>query len=457
VPGGLELTTVAAIANLIADGVGANCVRIPLADQTVLSNGAAVNPRFMSGAFDGNAMDVLDLAVGALTSRGLMVILNSHASVPGWVGSNEERPQGLWHHANVSVADWVSALTLLAGRYASNDLVVGLDLRNEIHDQDGLTITWGESDDVRSDWLAAASLAERSIALVNPDVLIIVSGLCRGYDLRAMVNRLGPAAALQRRRLVYSTHVYVFSWWWTRIDMSFVLEMAIGCLALNLVLVVLALLHWWHELPVMTAMLGYSSNKLATYPLVVVPAASFLPFACIWIFVALGKAQVARSTGCETIAAEAEPWLIAGIVLLALSGLALGWAVATECSFWMDMLLCTLCWACLACVAVIALCCVSDTYWMVCNELSRWRLDARVVPVWVGEFGTAVGDVSWRWGFLTRFLLEHDLDFAYWALNGRMWQDGRGWGEESFGLLDETYSFIKNPVFTGRLFGRQMT
>ncbi|MBV5276739.1 cellulase family glycosylhydrolase, partial [bacterium] len=112
VPGGLELTTVAAIANLIADGVGANCVRIPLADQTVLSNGAAVNPRFMSGAFDGNAMDVLDLAVGALTSRGLMVILNSHASVPGWVGSNEERPQGLWHHANVSVADWVSALTL---------------------------------------------------------------------------------------------------------------------------------------------------------------------------------------------------------------------------------------------------------------------------------------------------------------------------------------------------------
>ena len=459
VPGGLELTSAAAIANLIADGVGANCVRIPLADQTVLSSDPVVNPRFLSGALSGNAMDVLDVVVEALTSRGLMVILNSHASVPGWVGSNEERPQGLWYYANVSVTDWVSALTLLARRYASNDLVVGIDLRNEIHDQDGITITWGKSDDVQSDWLAAASLAERSIALANPDVLIIVSGLCRGYDLRAMVDRPGPAAALQRRRLVYSTHVYVFSWWWTHIDVAFVLEMALGCLVLNLVLVVLTLLHWWNELPVVTTMLGYSSKKyeLTAYdPMIVVPVASFLPFACIWIVVALEKASMARSVGCETIAAETEPWLIAGIVLLTLSVLALGWAVAIECWFWMDVFLCALCWACLACVAVIALCCVSDTYWMVCNELSRWKIDERVVPVWVGEFGTAVGDVSKRWEFLTRFLLEYDLDFAYWALNGRMWQDGRGWGEESFGLLDKTYSFIKNPVFTARLFGQKM-
>ena len=45
-----------------------------------------------------------------------------------------------------------------------------------------------------------------------------------------------------------------------------------------------------------------------------------------------------------------------------------------------------------------------------------WRLDGRSVPVWVGEVGTAPGDVppSWRvvWGYVT----DHGLDFAYWAV-----------------------------------------
>ena len=451
VPGGLELTSAGAIANLIADGVGANCVRVPLADQTVLLNSVVESVSGRSGA-PLRAMEVLDSVVEALTSRGLMVILNSHTSIPGWVGSNEARPQGLWHHANVSTADWASGLALLAARYASNALVVGIDLRNEIHDQDGVTITWGESEDVQTDWLAAASLAERSIAAANPNVLIIVSGLCRGYDLRAMVARPGPAAALQRGRLVYSTHVYVFSWWWTRVDTALVLNVAAVCLVVYWVVAALVLMHWWDELPVVTTLLGYGSAKYYVYDSVVtVPVASFLPFACLWLWISLEKARLARAVGCATIAAEAEPWLIAGAVLLTLSALALLWALAFD-GFWRDGLLCVLGWTCAACVAVIALCCVSGTYWMVCNELGRWRLDARAVPVWVGEFGTAVGDVSRSWGFLVRFLRDHDLDFAYWALNGRVWQ-ADGWGKEGFGLLDETYSVVKDPVFTKRLFG----
>jgi hypothetical protein len=451
VPGGLELTSATAIADLIANGVGANCVRIPLSDHTVLYN-SAVEGRFVLPGAPVRALEVLDSVVSALTSRNLMVILNSHTSVPGWVGSNEAQPQGLWHYGNLSTADWASALALVAGRYASNALVVGIDLRNEIHDQDGVTITWGESEDVQSDWLAAASMADSAIAAVNPNVLIIVSGLCRGYDLRAMVDRPGPAAALQRGRLVYSTHVYVFSWWWRYVETTLVLEVTAGCLVCIVVLITLVLMHWWDELPVATTLLGKSQRTPAYDQLVAVPVASFLPFACGWLWIALEKASLARTVGCATVAAEAEPWMIAGAVLLGLSALALGWVVCMDgCSFWLDGLLCALGWACLMCVAVIVLCCVADTYWMVCNELGRWRLDARAVPVWVGEFGTVMGDASKPWGLLVRFLQEHDLDFAYWALNGRMWRDG-GWVNEGFGLLDETYSAVRDPAFAGRLF-----
>ena len=237
--------------------------------------------------------------------------------------------------------------------------------------------------------------------------------------------------------------------------MPHVLEVAIGCLVPIVVLVTLVLMHWWNKLSVVTTLLGCCrAHRTPAYDqLVAVPVASFLPFACGWIWIALEKARLARTVGCATVAAEADPWLIVGAVLLGLSALALAWTVCMDgCSFWLDGLLCALGWVCLACVAVIVLCCVADTYWMVCNELGRWRLEGRTVPVWVGEFGTAVGDASKPWGLLIRFLREHDLDFAYWALNGRMWRDGR-WEREGFGLLDETYSVVRDPAFTAYLFG----
>jgi hypothetical protein len=228
-------------------------------------------------------------------------------------------------------------------------------------------------------------------------------------------------------------------------------------LGLWVVVGVLVLRYAWDELPVVTTLLGCKSVKRKLEeeydPLIAVPVSSFVPFACLWIWVALEKARLARDVGCSTLAAEVEPWTISGGVLLVLSGLALLWAVGLyRVKYWPDWLLCILGWICLTCVAVIVMCSVSDTYWMVSNELGRWRLEGRTVPVWVGEFGTGVGDTSTYWGFLLRVLRDNELDFAYWALNGRMWQEGRGWGSEGFGLLNEAYSAVKDQVFTKRLF-----
>ena len=77
-----------------------------------------------------------------------------------------------------------------------------------------MVITWGASDDSDRDWLAAATRAEAAVAAANPGMLIIVTALCWGLDLRPLVARPGPEAALKRRKLVFTTHLYEFSFWW---------------------------------------------------------------------------------------------------------------------------------------------------------------------------------------------------------------------------------------------------
>ena len=461
VPGGLEVTSTDAIADLIVSRVGANCVRLPLSDKTVLRN-PIVDPAFAPAYPNATALEVLDAVIRSLTSRGLMVILNSHTTQPGWIGSNETQ-QGLWHGHGLRTVDWAQALATLAARYANNPLVVGFDLRNEIHNQEGITITWGESNDADSDWLAAATLADRAITHANPDALIIVSGLCRSYDLRKMVHKPGPKAALNRRKLVYTTHVYTFSWWWTYMEPYPVPEVALVLFLSSLI--ALAVAFRCRDISRYDALSQYDSEDTESKPAtkktttpcptmdektVLAFAGAFTPFACVWIAIACIKAEFAYSTGCDTIAAETEPWITAGAIVLVPSMMALALCCITKGNGHM-LLIGFLFWTCLACLAVCILCCVAPTYWMVQEELRRWCLDERTIPVWVGEFGAPVDSDSSAWRHLTRMLRDNDLDFAYWALNGRKWNKA-GWQPESFGLLDESYARIQNESFTQRVF-----
>eukprot|EP00811_Abedinium_folium_P034007 NODE_6927_length_1625_cov_3.707610.p1 GENE.NODE_6927_length_1625_cov_3.707610~~NODE_6927_length_1625_cov_3.707610.p1 ORF type:complete len:399 (-),score=78.16 NODE_6927_length_1625_cov_3.707610:228-1424(-) len=72
-------------------------------------------------------------------------------------------------------------------------------------------------------------------------------------------------------------------------------------------------------------------------------------------------------------------------------------------------------------------------------------------PLWLGEFGTngpgvtdnwwmELGEASW-WAAVTRLTREHQLHFAYWALNG----DKRPGEEETFGILRQDYATIRQP------------
>ena len=212
VVGGLELRSVSELTNSIKS-TGANCVRIPYSIEMVKYN-PVVPAHAIAGISQADlcnatarALDVMDCVVRHLQARGILIILNNHNSWGTWVGANAEKhDQGLWDLPGYSVEDWIQSLEALARRYR----VAGFDLRNEIHDQDGKRITWGESQDLRTDWLAASTAAYERIRSIDPEPLAIVGGLCWNTDLRAMAKRVGPLRAFNDKKLVYTVHVYTF-------------------------------------------------------------------------------------------------------------------------------------------------------------------------------------------------------------------------------------------------------
>eukprot|EP00931_Biecheleriopsis_adriatica_P066297 TRINITY_DN40691_c0_g1_i1.p1 TRINITY_DN40691_c0_g1~~TRINITY_DN40691_c0_g1_i1.p1 ORF type:complete len:625 (+),score=139.84 TRINITY_DN40691_c0_g1_i1:72-1946(+) len=60
-------------------------------------------------------------------------------------------------------------------------------------------------------------------------------------------------------------------------------------------------------------------------------------------------------------------------------------------------------------------------------------------PVWLSEFGTDVRDNYWI--FITRYLKENHLDFAYWSING----EKRTNESETYGLLGDDNMELRDP------------
>ena len=148
VVGGLELRSIAYLADKFKS-TGANCARIPFSVEMAKYN-PPVLPSSVAGiapsdgcASTARAFDVMDCVVRHLQQRGILLIFNCHNSYGTWVGANDQKyNQGLWNLPGFTTEDWVQSLETFARRYK----ITGIDLRNEIHDQDGVRITWEETE-----------------------------------------------------------------------------------------------------------------------------------------------------------------------------------------------------------------------------------------------------------------------------------------------------------------------
>ena len=209
VVGGLDTAKLADIVQTIKS-MGFNSVRLPFANlmlhqasfdaQTVKANPelAGLKP-----------IEVYDRVVEALTSAGLLVLLNNHTTHPMWCCNLDS--DGLWYTSDYSEQQWIDDWVMMVKRYRHNPRVIAADLRNEVRPKtlvggipDPAFPTWAGA---TNDWRAAAERAGARVLEAHPDILVVVEGV--NYP-RTHLQGVGadPIRLPLPNRLVYAAHNY---------------------------------------------------------------------------------------------------------------------------------------------------------------------------------------------------------------------------------------------------------
>jgi hypothetical protein len=107
---------------------------------------------------------------------------------------------------------------------------------------------------------------------------------------------------------------------------------------------------------------------------------------------------------------------------------------------------------CNACLGVVqaGLSVFYQTYAAVVWDLLRWQ--SRNIPVFVGEFGTVVGDTSAAWGWLLTYIA--DMHYAYWPLNGCS-KPFETFRNDTYGILDCDWETVRNRTWTRSIFPQE--
>ena len=220
VVGGLNHQPLRRIAEQIA-AMGFNCVRLPYSVQIVIENPVVnvsdvLHNRDLHGK---RALQVLDRTIAELSKHGIMTILSNHNSEGKWC-CKIEYEDGIWATDRYPFDDWIKSMTDLALRYRHDKFVVGMDIRNEIHDWKGKRfITYGKVGATPStDYKLAIEAAGKALHEANPDWLLIVGGMCFNFDLTMMDPSMGRGGVLPTlpdySKLVWTAHFYPMSMWW---------------------------------------------------------------------------------------------------------------------------------------------------------------------------------------------------------------------------------------------------
>ena len=211
VPGGLDTQHRSAIAETIKR-LGFNSVRLPYADELVIKNPiieadlVRANPD-LAGL---SALDVFTAVVTALTDAGIAVIINNHITAATWCCGANPCDAG-WANDHLGPLcrirqtedEWIEHWETIMEPLLENELVIGVDLRNEVRGLWG-TMPWEK-------WARAAERGGNRLLKMKSDWLIIVEGTESSNDLSGVKKR--PVKLEVDDRLVYSAHVYGWSGW----------------------------------------------------------------------------------------------------------------------------------------------------------------------------------------------------------------------------------------------------
>ncbi|KAL5747583.1 hypothetical protein ACOSP7_024592 [Xanthoceras sorbifolium] len=138
-----------------------------------------------------------EAVVDELGRQGLMVVLDNHVSNPKWCCADNDG-NGFFGDTDFDPQEWERGLVDVAQQFTNKTQVVAMSLRNELR---------GPRQNP-SDWYKYISEGAKLVHGVNPDVLVVVSGLSYGTDLSFLKNQ--PLGVNLDNKLVYESHWY--SW-----------------------------------------------------------------------------------------------------------------------------------------------------------------------------------------------------------------------------------------------------
>lgn len=195
---------------------GYNVIRLPLSNQMVETPIVPTNISYSNGSgpintdLRGlNSLQILDKIVAYAGQIGLRIILDNHRSEAG----NSAEANGLWYTTQYPESAWLNDWISLSHRYLNNSIVIGMDLRNEPHNDQSGGSCWG-CGLMNYDWRLAAERGGNAVLGVNPSLLIFVEGTdCYNNDCDWWGGNLEgaqsyPVSLNVAHQLVYSAHDY---------------------------------------------------------------------------------------------------------------------------------------------------------------------------------------------------------------------------------------------------------
>lgn len=211
IAGGLDTRHRSEIAATIRR-LGFNSVRLPYSDEMVMTNPLipsqhlAANPDLHGQ----RALDVYEAVVAALSDAGIATIVNNHNTQSTWF-TGMTLCDATWHNEYLgpfcrvrqTEEQWIEHWETVMARFVHNPLVIGADLRNEVHGFYG-TVTWDR-------WATACERAGERLLSMQPDWLMFVEGISSANDVSGAKER--PVRYSRPGRVVYSAHVYSWSGW----------------------------------------------------------------------------------------------------------------------------------------------------------------------------------------------------------------------------------------------------
>ncbi|OVA18921.1 Glycoside hydrolase [Macleaya cordata] len=135
--------------------------------------------------------------VEELGAKGIMVVLDNHISRPNWCCS-ENDGNGFFGDEYFDAEEWLEGLTIVAKRFKHYPQVVAMSMRNELRGPRQSQPEWFR-------WVRRGGMR---IHLLNPKLLVIVSGLSYDTDLSFIPRTLSLNLG---NKLVYEGHWYAFS------------------------------------------------------------------------------------------------------------------------------------------------------------------------------------------------------------------------------------------------------